>query len=418
MLPTHAFTFRGALFLAAAATFAAILPLNGGQSSDAPAAPPPPPPPPQLFYVSVRLDAQVLYSDNINAAQEDPREDVIFSLAPTLSLGIGDAEARAKSYARVDYTFNPIFFFENSGLNALQHTVRFEAVARIEKLTLSVFQDVYLFEGANFDPTFGGGDPNPFGGNRDVTGRNEIQFYATTATARYEIDDRLAASGAFRYFLSDFLNLFTTETYGGDLFLDYKASEQLSIGAGGAGAVTIFDEPSPRELAQEARARFRYNLPRKFELNVDGGIEFRQFDRGSAEDFTGPVVDANAAFEPIDGTRLTLAGRHRTFVSNAIAGQRFRVTGVAAGIQQRITPRLDVKANAGYERADYFGTTPGVPAFREDRFYFVDIAANVKITDKWTASAFYIHRDNQTNMAPFGFAENQVGVRTSLLFGR
>jgi hypothetical protein len=70
----------------------------------------------------------------------------------------------------------------------------------------------------------------------------------------------------------------------------------------------------------------------------------------------------------------------------------------------------------GYEVADYFSTLREITAEREDEFFFFEASLDVKITKNWNAGVFYIRRDNESNLEPFGFVENQVGVRTSISF--
>lgn len=65
---------------------------------------------------------------------------------------------------------------------------------------------------------------------------------------------------------------------------------------------------------------------------------------------------------------------------------------------------------------NYFSTLMEVEAEREDKFFFVDASLDLKITKIWSAGVFYIHRDNDSNLQPFGFVENQIGVRTGSAF--
>jgi hypothetical protein len=170
------------------------------------------------------------------------------------------------------------------------------------------------------------------------------------------------------------------------------------------------------ESFQEARGRFTFDIPKKFNLQGSGGVEFRQFGPMGRSNLTAPIAEFAVAYEPVEGTRITVNGRHRTYVSNALLGQSFRVNAISAGLQQRLTDRLDFRVNTGYETADYFSTMRDIVAEREDEFFFVDASLDLKITKNWGAGVFYIHRDNESNLEPFGFVENQVGLRTAVTF--
>lgn len=377
----------------------------------------------RMFHYSIRLGGRFVYSDNINAAPAPNEvEDFYVSLEPGISIGLGDVPERKKSYIRLDYSPNALFYFDNSEFNTFNHFIRLEAVAHLGKLTLSLFQDVSLLEGV--EANFRG--PNDFGDsrrdsdrwrdNRDVAGRNNIQFYNTTLMARYDFTEKASMTGAFRYNHTNYEELFTLDIYSGDLFFDYKLTPELSAGIGGAGGVVHHDDPTIDEQYQEARTRFTYDLPKRVKIDGSLGLEFRQFGRGGSLDYIAPLIDVTVAFEPAEGTRVTIGGRHRTMVSNALEGQAFTITGANVGLRQRLTERVDLNVNSGYEQASYFSVFSDVEAMRRDEYFFIDTSVDVKITDKWTAGAFYIHRENVTNLAPFGFAENQVGLRTSVSF--
>jgi hypothetical protein len=379
--------------------------------------------PPRLFHYSIRLGGRFIYSDNINFAPEpDAIEDFYVSLEPSISVGLGDVPERKRSYIRVDYSPNALLYFDTSEFNTLNHFIHLEAVAHLGRLTLSLYQDVHLLEG--FDVGFT--NPNTRGDrnrdrdfwryNRDIAGRNEIEFYNTTVMAKYDITDKAWVTGAFRYNLTDYEDLFTLDIYSGDLFFDYKIVPELTVGIGGAGGVVYHDDPNIDEAYQEVRGRFTFDLPKRIKIDGNLGLEFRQFGRDGDLGYTAPIVEANVSFEPVEGTRLTIGARHRTLVSNALEGQSFTVTGANVGVRQRITERVDFNVNSGYEQASYFSVLPDVIAERRDEYYFVEPSIDWRITDKWTAGAYYIHRDNATTLTPFGFVENQAGLRTSVTF--
>jgi hypothetical protein len=378
--------------------------------------------PPRLFHYSVRLGGRFVYSDNINASTLDPLEDFFVSLEPGISIGLGDVPERKGNYIRLDYSPNALLYFDNSEFNTLNHFIHLEAVAHFRKLTLSLYQDVSLLEGvnSNFQDPNNFGDPNRdrdrFRGNRDISGRNSVEIYSTTATAKYDFTDKASMIGAFHYTLTDYQDVFTTELYSGDLFFDYKVTKELTVGVGGAGGVVLHDDPTIDEQFQEARGRFTFDLPKKINVNGSVGVEFRQLGRDAEEGYVAPIIEANVSVEPVDGTRITINARHRTLVSNALEGQHFTITGVNLGLRQRITERVDFDVKSGYEQASYSSVLPGVEAMRRDEFFFIEPSLEWRITDKCNAAVFYIHRENVTNLAPFGFAENQVGVRTSVSF--
>ena len=378
------------------------------------------PKPRRIFHYSIRLGGRLFYSDNINGARVDPLDDLVLSLEPGFSIGLGDVPERKESYIRLDYSPNALLFAEHSEFNALQHFIHLEALARLGRLSLTLTQDVQLLDGTGFDfenpNNFGAPrDPNA-GRHRDVAGRNEFELYATALGARYDLSDKASLDSGLNYTRTTYIGLFTTEVYSGFLFFDYKLTPQLKIGAGGAGGAVEFDDPIVEERFQEVRGRLTFEIPKKVLVNASAGVEFRQFGPMGRANYSAPIAEFTTAYEPVEGTKLTLNGRHRSFVSNALLGQSFRVTGFSGGVEQRLTDRLGFRVFTGYETADYFSTLRDIEAEREDQFFFVDVSLEVKITRIWSAGVFYIHRDLDSNLMPFGFVENQVGVRTGVAF--
>ena len=378
------------------------------------------PKPPRWFHYSIRLGGRFVYSDNINASRIDPLEDFILSLEPGLSIGIGDVPGRNESYLRLDYSPNALLFADHSEFNVVQHFIHLEGLAKFGRLSLTLNQDVSLLEGTEFDfnnpNNFGDPrDPNS-GRNRDVSGRNEYEFYGTALGLRYDFNEKASFDSGLNYSRSTYSGLFTTEVYSGFAFFDYKLTPQLKIGAGGAAGEVGFDGGDAEETFQEVRGRFTYDIPKKFNINGSAGVEFRQFGPLGRANFSAPIAELNVTFEPVEGTKLFANARHRTYVSNALLGQNFRVTAFGGGLEQRLSDRLSFRIATGYEMADYFSTLREIEAEREDEYFFVDASLELKITKIWSAGVFYIHRDNDSNLEPFGFVENQIGVRTGIAF--
>jgi len=57
-----------------------------------------------------------------------------------------------------------------------------------------------------------------------------------------------------------------------------------------------------------------------------------------------------------------------------------------------------------------------IVATREDDYYFIQPAVDVRIMRFWYAGGYYLHRQNNSSASFFGFMENQSGLRTILTF--
>ena len=152
------------------------------------------------------------------------------------------------------------------------------------------------------------------------------------------------------------------------------------------------------------------------DLVASGGVEFRDFKGQGRDQYVSPVFEIGLNYTPFDGTKLSISANRRTLNSAVLAGQDYAVTNFTVNIQQRVLTRLYLAASAGYENSDYFSAIAGGMSNRRDDYYFVQPSIAVSVTRFWTVGAYYLHRANNSSVDAFSFHDNQVGLRTSLVF--
>src|SRR6266581_3502699 len=211
-------------------------------------------------------------------------------------------------------------------------------------------------------------------------------------------------------------NLFSSQMFSGNLFVNYRYSEKIVIGVGSTGGVDFVDNPNPDQTFEQANVRASYQATGKIAFNFSGGVEFRQFENNSRSEYISPVFELSATYQPFDGTSVTLAGSRRTFNSGVLAGQDFAGTTITASLRQRLLQRFYVGVSGGYQNSDYFSTVSGVAANRQDNYYFIEPTLDFSITRFWTVGGYYLHRRNDSSFQSFSFDDNQVGIRTGLTF--
>jgi hypothetical protein len=99
-----------------------------------------------------------------------------------------------------------------------------------------------------------------------------------------------------------------------------------------------------------------------------------------------------------------------------LGGQDFAGTTIEASVRQRFLQRFFVAVAGGYENSDYFSTVSAVSSNRQDDYYFVQPSIDFSITRFWTFGAYYLHRQNDSSSVSFSFDDNQVGLRSGLVF--
>jgi hypothetical protein len=235
--------------------------------------------------------------------------------------------------------------------------------------------------------------------------------------ASYDLSGKTFLSSGFDSLVTDYNSsgLFSSGDIAGNLFLNYRYSDKVIFGLGGTGGYNFVQEPNPDETFEQANARLTYQASGKISLNFSAGVEFREFQNNSRGTYVSPVFELTANYELSDATNIALTGTRRTY-NSALGGQDFAETNFSASLRQRFLHRFYLAITGGYANSDYFNTISTVLADRTDNYYFIEPAIDFSITRFWTFGAYYLHRQNDSSAQSFGFDDNQVGIRTALVF--
>ena len=365
----------------------------------------------------MHLTIRGVYDDNINISQTNRVSDYYFTIEPVLTLGLGDINGHEDNYIRLDYAPSLFLFADHSEDDAVQQLVHLEGQHRFGRLTLTLGEEVAILDGTDLQSLSDASSP---GGhvNLDVSGRTRFQTYTTRIGASYDLSGKTFLSSEVDSLVTEYdsASLFSSETFSGNLFLNYRYSDKVVVGIGGTGGYDLVDDPNPAQTFEQVNLRATYQATGKISLNVSGGVEFRQFENNSRGEYISPVFELSATYQPFDGTSVTLAGSRRTFNSSVLAGQDLAGTTITASLRQRLVQRFYVGVSGGYQNSDYFSTVNGVAANRQDNYYFIEPSLDFPITRFWTVGGYYLHRQNDSSLHSFNFYDNQVGFRTTLTF--
>ncbi len=367
------------------------------------------------FHYRLRVTVRGAYDDNINLSNVNPVEDYYVSVEPSLMLGFGAIEGGGDNFLKAEYT--PIFtaFMENTQFNTLQHTFQASGQWKLSRLTLGLSQQIQLLEGPDIDLLSNLEGVTFSNVNIDAGGRQKTNIYGTTLTAAYDFTGKTFVSSTLNWGLSDPEGLIGTQTFSGDLFLNYRYSQKLTVGLGGGAGQQFVEAPSPDSHFEEARVRLGYDATGKVQFNGSAGVQFRHSD-GDNSTYTTPVFQLGMNYKPFDGTTVNISGTRRTTASAALAGQDFAATEFVGSIRQRFLGRFLLGLTGGYSNLAYFGSASGVSGGREDNYYFIQPSVDVRLTNFWFVGLYAVHRENDSTATLFSFEENQAGLRTGLQF--
>ena len=369
---------------------------------------------PRRFHYSFGLTIRAVYDDNIFISNTNRVEDWYFAIEPRLTLGWGDMEGRNENYVRLDYIPSIILYADHSNEDAVSHLIRLEGGYRFSRLTLTLSQEVYLLVGTNLNSIV---DTTGLFANLDVSQPTRLNLYITRLRANYDLSPKTFLTGEFDAQIYDYPDegFISSQILSWGLYFNYNVTPKVTIGAGGTFGYDWVEDPNVDQPFEQLNFRLNYQVTGKFGLSASAGAEFRQFN-DHRDDYVSPVFELGAIYQPFDGTTVTLAAGRRILNSGVFADQDFATTYIVGRFQQRLFRRVYFGLGFGYENSDYLATSSGVDAPRNDDYFFVSPSVDVLITRWLSVGAYYLHREDNSNIDFFSFDDNQVGVRATFRF--
>jgi hypothetical protein len=367
------------------------------------------------LHYELRLDLRGVYDDNIGLSSFDKISDYYFRIDPAIMIAFGDIISRDANFLRFEYDPDIIFFLDHSSFNTFQNVIHFDGRVAFRRLTLTLSEVAQLLSGSDVNQAgIGGTFVNAV--NLDVRGQPRVNMFNTQLNAAYQPTGKTSLSLGLQSSIVDYSGSFvSSQTISGNVYASYTYSEKLTIGLGGAVGREFVDRPTPDQTFEQGNVRIAYEITGKLLANVSAGVEFRQFDSGRGG-YISPVFQATLGYTPFDGTDFSLIGSRSTTSSASLAGQDFTSTQVVASVRQRFFNRFFVSLTGGHQNLHYIETIGATVATRDDDYYFIQPAIDVKIMRFWYAGGYYLRRQNNSSASFFGFMESQSGLRTTLTF--
>ena len=382
-----------------------IVELNGHQVAETP----------RRFRYNFGLVVRGVYDDNINLNQTNKTSDFYASIEPTISLGLGGTGEDQKNFLNFVYAPNAFIFAKTSDADAIQHVVHLAGQRQLGKVVLSLGEDIQILDGSNLTSL---NDTTGRQANIDVGQRAQVDIFDTKLGASYDLSSKTFLTGSAAYQVTDYpsSSLISSETIFGSLFINYNYGSKVVLGVGGTGGYDKAQGSTPEQVFEQANIRVSYQASGKLNFAATAGVEFRQFGNDARGQYTSPVYDLSASYQPFDGTSLSVTGSRRTQNSAIISGSDFASTQINFGIRQRLLRRASLGLYVGYENDDYFSAMQGVGVSRSDDYYYIQPSIDVNVTRFWSIGVYYLHREDSSSLASFTFSDNLFGARTSLTF--
>src|SRR5438128_2903442 len=223
---------------------------------------------PRRFHYGFQVTARGVYDDNINISQTNRVSDYYFAIEPILTLGLGDITGHEDNYIRLDYAPSLFLFADHSENDAVQHLIHLEGQHRFARLTLMLGEEIAILDGTDLQTLSDANSPGSHP-NLDVSGRTRFQTYDTRIGASYDLTGKTFLSSGVDSLVTEYnsANLFSSQMFSGNLFVNYRYSEKIVIGVGGTGGVDFVDNPNPDQTFEQANVRASYQATGKIAFN-------------------------------------------------------------------------------------------------------------------------------------------------------
>jgi hypothetical protein len=349
------------------------------------------------FDITPRVSSTLYYDDNIETDETDEIEDMVFTLAPTITGVARDIADGVGKQMSLSYT--PFFYvyFDENDLNRVDHFASVAGSVSGVKLTLG-FEQYYR---RTTDPVI------------DIGTRADRSAYDTVLSSQYLVTEKTSIE------INGSLNVvdYDDEIYNGswsvanDDWVNYQYSPKLGLGLGVVIGYQSIDN-SPDQTYQQGLARVTYAIAEKVNLSARLGGEWRQF-KGGADDSLTPVWSVGAAYRPRDSTTLSLRLFQEYRSSARDGGSSYVYTGASLRIRQMLMQRLALNLAGTYSNLDYESTVSGGQTDRNDDLFLFRASLDVYIRPRWTVGVFYDFQTRDSTNPQLEFDRNRVGLQTA-----
>ena len=367
----------------------------------------------KLRYVAV-VSAQVTYDDNIFIRNFDRESDVIFSLSPTIAVGIGDVRPEFRRLmldtfepAEMDDTYDPRNFFfvrytptgrlfiDHSDEDALDHDAALIARWQMAYLTLGMRSQFQHLSTPDID----------------VGGRVRRTIFSQEFSATYSYTDRTSFQSLLLGWIRHYSTHIDSREVASQNWINYRAGAWTDLALGGT--VGVLDvEDSNTQRYEQGLARVRYNLSERTQLEAHGGAEFRQTD---GNDRVTPVFGISGSYLPYDETLLSLEAARRVESSAATPDLNIEYTGVTFRAEQRFAQHYYLGLAASYENAHYYDVD-GLPFSRDDDVFSIAPHFRVELSRSAAVQVGYVYYNDSSTVSHYTFNQNQVFLHLDVLF--
>jgi hypothetical protein len=238
--------------------------------------------------------------------------------------------------------------------------------------------------------------------------------YVTDISARYPLSSavslQLGVNQTFQ-FSERFNNWRQWSTMN---WVNWQLRPRIGVGMGAGFGYADVDFGTDMTYEQ-VMSRISWSPRDNLSLQLNGGVEIRQFLDVDLPDRVSPVYGATFFYRPFDRTALSLSARRATRTS-LFRDSITETTSVSVGLGQVLTDQMTFTLGTGYQWRDFETTIGQLRVWRADDYLFFRPALSYRLTHRARLALHYQYSRNTSSVPGFEFSSNMGGVEARYSF--
>jgi hypothetical protein len=243
------------------------------------------------------------------------------------------------------------------------------------------------------------------------------ESHNTTLSAHFQHSEKTSFDFSLSQSLQEAQALNSSKSWSSMNWANYHWTDKTLVGVGAGGGYTKQDFGADM-THEQLQARLGWTPGTKLSVNLNGGLEFRQFVDSAFDDQVNPLFGASISYTPWEATTFSLSA-NKSVGSSVLEAQTTETTSVSAGFRQRFLGVLNLDLFGGFNQQDYqgFATTGStLETDRSDDILSFSASLGCEVFKRGDISVFYQHSKNDSSAGGYTYDSDQYGFQLAYHF--
>ncbi len=344
-----------------------------------------------IFDLRPRFNYRLTYGSGLQTTPGEAKKTVINTITPGFLLDIG-------SHWSLDYTSTLQYYSDRAFRDSLGHSA-----------TLSggtAWRDWVI------------GGSQSYRSSSSVlaeTGRQTDQeTFATGFNASYRFNSKLSTDLSLNQTFGSSENYTSYKQWSTMDWLNYQVWPRFTISVGLGGGYLKMNV-GPDSIFEQYQGRIQWRATDKLSLQLNGGMEDRQFQANGASDLINPIFGASITYQPFEVTQLSL-GADRNVSTSFFQNEVTENTSVHLSVNQRLLGHLYLTVGGGYRNTKHVASVMGFSVDRQDDNSYADARLSCTLRKHARVAIFYRHSENSSGQSLYTYTSEQGGFELGYHF--